>query len=325
MNALVTGGTGFIGSHLVDTLLKQGHTVTCLVRNTTKTAWLTGKPVVFVKGTLEDKDALMRAVSGADVVFHVAGLTAARSRGDFWRGNVEGTKHLLDAATTVPGLKRFVHVSSLAAVGPATEGHPVDERTPYHPITTYGESKRAAEDLVFSYSRRLPIAIVRPPAVYGPRDAGVYTYFQTLSKGIMPLIGFSDKMVSLVHVQDVVNGAILAATEEGAVGEAFFISSEKFYSWREIGGVTKRVMNKRAVSVRVPHSVVWAVSSISQFLGRFQAKPPIFDREKGQDIVQRYWTCDVKKAKEILHYRESIDLADGIKETVEWYRSTGWL
>lgn len=325
MKALVTGGTGFIGSHLVDALLAEGHEVRCMVRNMANPQWIHGKPVEFIHGTLDSLVALEKGMDGVDVVFHVAGVTAARSRKDFFHGNVEGTRNALEAALKSTSLKRFVHVSSQTAVGPSKKDNPVNETSPCYPITTYGESKKAAEDVVKEYAGRLPVTVVRPPAVYGPRDPGIYSFFKTINNGLMPLIGFGEKQVSLVHVRDLVQGIILAGTVDGAVDEIFFIASDKFYTWPEVGAVTKQVMKKRAIQLNVPHGVIHVAAAFSQFLGRFQEKPPIFDREKGKDVVQGYWTCDIKKAKEILNYRQRVELLEGITETVEWYRANGWL
>lgn len=325
MNALVTGGTGFIGSHLADELLARGYHVRCLVRNTSKTAWLEGKPFEFVQGTLFDTEVLAKAVEGVDVIFHVAGLTAARTKQEFYQGNAVGTANLLAAAAGSKTLKKFVHVSSETAVGPSTKNHPVDESSPCRPLTSYGHSKLAAEEFVQSYGSALPWTIVRLPAVYGPRDRGVYSFFQTVQMGLLPLIGFDVKELSLCHVRDVVNGLILAAESDKSTGEVFFIGSEKFYTWKEVGAVTKKIMKKRTVQVRIPHWMVMSIAVVSEVLGRFQSKPPILNREKGTDIVQRYWTCSVDKAKHILHYRQTVELAEGIQETVDWYRANGWL
>jgi len=325
MNILVTGATGFIGSHLAERLISGGHRVRCLVRKTANTRWLEGANVELTYGGLSDKDSLGVAVQGMDYIYHSAGLTAARSPEEFFRGNYEGTKNLLEAAVGAGTVKRFVHLSSQAAVGPSRSATPIDETAPAHPITAYGESKWAAEEEVQKFASRFPITIVRPPAVYGPRDTGIYTFFQTVKAGILPLIGFQEKLVSLVHVRDLVNGIVLAGEAEVAAGQTYFIASEKYYSWREVGDAAKRVMQKRAVTVHVPHSIVYTVAWISEFFGRFQAKPPIFNYEKGRDITQRYWICDIAKATRELGYRQTVDIETGFRETVDWYKRMKWL
>ncbi|HZV12723.1 MAG TPA: NAD-dependent epimerase/dehydratase family protein, partial [Candidatus Kapabacteria bacterium] len=169
MKALVTGTTGFIGSHLAEQLLSKGYDVRCLVRKTANLRWLENKPFELVYGGLSDMASLVAAVKDVDCIYHVAGLTAAKSREEFLRGNRDATRNLLEAAgENGNALKRFIYVSSQAAVGPSPTAKPIDETFPYHPITAYGESKKAAEEEVQKFSSVFPITIVRPPAVYGP-------------------------------------------------------------------------------------------------------------------------------------------------------------
>jgi nucleoside-diphosphate-sugar epimerase len=259
-------------------------------------------------------------------VYHVAGVTAAKTKEGFYRGNHLATKNLLSVCAQYNShIKRFIHVSSMAAVGPSLNGIPLNEQTPFHPITTYGKSKMAAEQEVHKHSDTFPTTIVRPPAVYGPRDVGVYTFFQSIKKGIRPLMGFKDKHVSLVHSTDLVNGIILAGESQRAAGQTYFISSERFYSWDEIGEVASRIMNKKTIRVKIPIPIVFLVAGISGFFGLFSKKPPILDFEKGRDIVQAGWICDVTKAKQDLGYKQTVSLEEGVRETIAWYREHGWL
>ncbi len=328
MKALVTGSTGFIGSHLVEALLDRGYDVRVLLRPSSNAQSLGHLKVEAVRGSFDDAASLEPAVDGVDIVFHCAGVVASKDRAGFFRGNVDSTRNLLDAIESVnPGLRRFVHVSSLAAVGPSPGEHePVDETVPWGPITTYGESKAAAERIVTDRMERVAATIVRPPVVYGPRDVGVYTFFQTVSRGFTPLIGFDRKLVSMIHVEDLVQGFILAAEAEAAEGETYFITSDRFYTWEEVGRATTKLFGReRPRFIRVPHPLVFAVAGLSGLIGRFQKKPPILDFEKGRDITQRYWTCSAEKARRELGFEAAIDIERGVASTVEWYRSNGWL
>ena len=186
MNVLVTGATGFIGSHLAERLLADGHRVRCLVRRTANRRWLGDPRLELADGSITEPSSLPAAVAGIDIIFHVAGLTAARSREEFFRGNHDGTKNMLEAAARAGKPLRFVHVSSQAAAGPSPTATPIDESFPCRPITAYGESKRAAEEEVLKYADQFPITIVRPPAVYGPRDNGVYTFFRQSNPAFFP-------------------------------------------------------------------------------------------------------------------------------------------
>lgn len=328
MKAFITGATGFIGSHLAEQLHAKGYDVRVLVRETSNTKWIDHLPVEKVVGSLSSVDSLRKGVEGVDYVYHIAGVVAAKSRDGFFRGNVDATRNLLEAVKEVnPGLQRFVHASSLAAAGPAgSENDPIIESIHYNPITTYGESKAEAEKVVNGYASELPVTIVRPPAVYGPRDVGVYSFFQVVAKGFAPLIGFDRKVVSLVHVDDLVRGFILAGESPESKGETYFISSEEFYTWEHVGQIAAHAFGKKkARYLRVPHALVYTAAGLSGFLGKFQKKPPILDLEKGRDITQPYWICSVDKAREQLGYRQLISIDEGVQQTVDWYRAQGWV
>jgi dihydroflavonol-4-reductase len=328
LKALITGATGFIGSHLAEHLHAKGYELRALIRPTSDTKWLKHLPVEYVTGSFGDIDSLRPAVEGVDAIYHVAGVVASKDRKGFFDGNQVATANLLDAAIAHnPSLSRFVHVSSQAACGPSPSADaPVDETTPMRPITTYGESKAAAEREVIDRMSRIPATIVRPPAVYGPRDVGVYTFFQVVKRGLAPLIGFDRKLVSLVHAHDLVRGFVLAGESSVAVGETYFISSERFYDWKEVGEVTARIMGRRRpLYLNVPHPLIFGVAAVNGFVGRFMKKAPILDYEKGRDLTQGFWTCSVDKARRQIGYRESLTLEQGVRNTVEWYREHGWL
>lgn len=327
MKVLVTGATGFVGSHVVDVLLERGHDVFYIARSTSNLRWLDGKIAKRVDGSLFDVNSLRPAVEGMDIVIHVAGLTAAKNEAEFMRGNRDATQNLLDAIRAyAPGLTRYVHISSLAVCGPAAElDQPINEESPLRPITAYGRTKKLAELCVTSCGD-IPWTIVRPPAVYGPRDEAILTFFQTINKGLASFIGFDEKRVSLVHVRDLARGIVDAAFSEVAVGQTYFISSDETYTWDQISAVTASVMGKRKLlRVRLPHSVVLSIAGTVGFFGKLAGKPPVLDFEKGIDLTQRYWICSTTKARRELGYRQEMSLADGIRDTVEWYRKASWL
>jgi nucleoside-diphosphate-sugar epimerase len=323
----VTGATGFIGSHLVDELLKKGYKIKCLVRKTSNLRWLEGKPVEYVYGGLFDNEILAEAVKEADYVYHIAGVTFAKTKKEYFRGNSEATKNFIEVCyKTNPHLKRFLFVSSQTAVGPSPDkDHPVDESTGYHPITTYGRSKMEAEKAVIEYFDKMKCTVVRAPAVYGPRDVAILEYFKAMSMGLQALVGFQEKLVSLIHGLDLVDGIILAAEAQAAVSQIYFITSEKFYSWKEVGGMTTRLMGKKSIRIKIPHFAVYTVGAFAQFFSMFQKKPAILNIEKCKDITRQYWTCSPEKAKRELGFKENLGLEKGFAQTIEWYRKAGWI
>ena len=326
MHALVTGASGFIGSHLVELLLTKGYTVRCLLRKTSSTAWLKDLPVEIVYGDVFDVTALESAVRGVDYVYHSAGLTKAKKKDEYFRANAEGTRLLLEAAIKInPSLKRFVFLSSQTAAGPSPSATPVTEEIEPHPITTYGRSKRAAEEIVLAARDRLSTTIVRLPAVYGPRDKDIYAFFKTMRGGLQPVAGFKDKFVSLLHVADVVRGIVMAGESSVSAGQTYFLSSNRIYGWDEIGRITSQVLGRRALTVRIPEWGIYTVSAFAEFFSLFSSKPALINFEKAKDMVQDYWTCDSSKAKRDFGYEQQVSAEEGIKATISWYVQQGWL
>ena len=324
--AFVTGGTGFIGSHLVERLLSRGYRVRCLIRNPEKPGYLANLPVELFIGDLFSSGTLERAISGVDYVYHVAGVVGSKDKEGFYKQNRDATRNIVEITSRIaPGLRKFVFVSSAAAVGPAINGTPGDETTPYHPITTYGKSKMQAELEVLKRKDAIPVSIVRPTAVYGPRDSATFDYFKTIEKGLEPLVGFKDKFVSLVHSTDLVNGIVLAGETSAAAGQVYFLGSARAYSWSDIGTIAKRVMGKKALRIRLPEPLVYAVATTAGLFALLGDKPSVLNFEKGRDMVQESWAFDISKAKREIGYNPVVGLAEGIKETVDWYRANAWM
>ncbi len=324
--AVVTGANGFVGSHLVDLLLGKNYKVRCIIRKTSNLRWLEGKNVEIYDNGLFDNDGLRKAFKDAEYIFHVAGVVKSKKPEGYFKGNVDTTRNLLNVSLEFKDtIKRFLIVSSQTATGPSLNSKPVNEETECHPITTYGRSKLAQEKLSQAYMDRIPITICRAPAVYGERDTEILIFFKTFNKGLMTTIGFDKKKISLIHVIDLVNGFLLAAVNDNAKNQIYFISSEKYYTWKEIGNVTSNITGKNPIKVKVPHSVVFSIASAAQFFAMFSSKPATLNIEKAKDITQNSWTCDTSKAINDLDYHQKISIEEGIKRTVEWYKEMKWI
>lgn len=328
MKVLVTGATGFIGSHIADQMKEKGADVKCIIRKTSNLQWVENKGYELVEASLSDVDSLKEVVKDVDIIFHSAGLTAARNMEDFIRGNVTGTKNLFEAAVqNAPNLKRFVHLSSQAAVGPSDSLLEMStENKPHNPLTSYGKSKKMAEDYLNANKEKLPITIVRPPAVYGPRDVATLPMFKAAKKGIGTLIGFDDKYVSLISSMDLTNGVIESAFSDKSIGETYFIASESYYNWTEIINAMGKAAGKENIfKIRIPHSIVKIMGNANGLIGKITGKPPVFDSEKSIDFIQKYWTCSIEKAKKDFGYEQKYSLEEGMRLTYEWYKSNGWV
>lgn len=326
MKALVTGATGFVGSHLVERLLGAGMEVACLMRPTSDQAVLEGLDIERRVAALEDADSLRRAVRGVDYVFHAAGLTRARTPQEYLAVNADGTGRLLEAllAESVAP-ERFVYVSSLAAVGPAPSPEPPDETAEPRPIDGYGASKLAGERVVLDHADRLAITIVRPPAVYGPRDTNFLPLLRsTLRLGRVPMVGKPSKQASLVYVTDLAEGLRLAAESPKAVGRTYFIASGN-HPMSEVVEAVCAALDMPPRRLRLPSLLARLAGEIGQLKWAITGRPQIVSRRKVRDMLQPRWTCCWDRARQELGYREAVNLKEGMRRTVQWYTEHGWL
>jgi dihydroflavonol-4-reductase len=324
--SVVTGASGFVGSHLVDKLIAEGHQVKCILRSTSSRRWLENKPVEIIDCGLFDKEALKNVLKDANYLYHIAGIVKAKEEEEYFKGNVETTRVLLDALLEVnPKIERIIITSSQTACGPSVDGKPCTEETLEHPLTRYGKSKLAQEQLAKKYMVKLPITIVRPSAVYGERDTEIYLFFKTYKQGLMTMVGFDKKKVNLVHVDDLVNGIYLSSISQKSKGETYFIGAEEHYDWDQIGEVCRKAFGKKAITIRFPHFLVYTVATVAQFFAMFSSKAATFNIEKARDFVQSSWTCDVSKAARDFAYHQELSLEAGMIRTIDWYRAMKWL
>ncbi len=321
--ALVTGGTGFVGSHVVDALLEAGWRVRCTVRATSNLRWMEGKDAELVVADLRDSAGLKRAVDGIDALFHCAGLTRG-SRDELFAANEGGTRTLLDACSRNSRRVRFVYCSSQAAAGPGTLARPREEDDPPNPTSDYGRSKLAGEEETRKYAERLEVAILRPVAVYGPRDEDTLPYFQMAVKGVVVVPGIRRRLVQLVHARDVAAALLLAAEDDRAVGRTYFVGHPEILDWRRLASeIAKAVGGRRAVRLRLPSPVMKMAGLGAQMVG--SGKPGQLDRRRAADMLERAWTCRVTRLISELKWEPVYDSEAGLKQTAEWYQEEGWI
>lgn len=329
MKVLVTGGTGFVGSHLCKRLSDAGHDVRVLLRQTSSRKNLESLQVKYqaVLGDLRTKENLQEAVSGVDVIFHVAACLSAVDLDVLMQSNVTGTRHLAQAAIEYnPGLKRFVYVSSLAAVGPAKTEEPQTEAATPAPISWYGKSKRYSEVELEKLKDKLPFIIVRPPAVYGPRDQGMREFFKVVNQGIDLRIGWfqrKPRLLSFVHVDDLVEGLFqLGMSRKNiASGEAFFICEDRTYTWEEAFALIAQGLQKRALTVYVPQLLLLVLAVVQTLLGRLLKREFPLTIDKYKELTARHWICSPAKAKELIGFEAKFSLQQGFRQTAEWYQA----
>ena len=327
MRALVTGGTGFVGYHLVSELLQKGHEVTCLVRQSSNTEWLEELGgIQYATGELTHPESLIDAVTDIDVIFHLAGAVIAVDREGYFRINRDGTANLLNAALQHnPDLQNFIYVSTQAAGGPTPHDTPRTEDMPPEPVTHYGASKLAAEAYLQRFTDKLPIKIIRPPSVYGPHDVGVFTFFQIIDKHLQVYFLGQDLQLSLIYVQDLIRGILLLAEQDIASGEVFYIDDGTPRSLRDIQTEIARAMDVTTFKLPIPRKMLYPLAGISELIIKLRNKPSFFNLQKIQEITQPAWTCSSEKLQKTTGFTPEYSLSEGAKITAEWYKSHGWL
>jgi nucleoside-diphosphate-sugar epimerase len=324
MRVLVTGGTGFLGSHLVERLLEEpGTEVYALVRNPSKLRWLEGiDRVRLLPGDLLDLPALP---AGLSCVFHLAGLTKTLKSKLYYTVNREGTANLLQAIERQSCAPRFVHLGSIAAGGPSAPRRPVSEGDPPRPVSPYGESKLLAEMEVFKYKDRFPVVTLRAAAVYGPRDDDFLEYFRWMKRGILPLVGQGKKSLSLLYVRDAVRAVLLAARPGVPSGEVFNIADSRIYSWEDIGRTVAGLLGKKLIRVRFPLWSAYLASAASEGIGRLGGGMSALNVSMYKQMKPSSWVVDVRKARQGLGFESRFSLEEGMGETIAWYLWKGLL
>ena len=317
---LVTGATGFVGSHVLDKLRAGGDAVRCLVRSPSALRRLP-PGVETAMADLATGQGIEAALAGVDTVIHLAGVTKALSAADYYAGNTRATETL---ARALQGRSiRLVHTSSLAAVGPSLEGRPLDEGAIPHPVSTYGKSKLDSERIARAL---VPGAvIVRPPVVYGPRDRDVFQILKSIAQGLVLEVAGGDRWFSAIYAEDLADGLLAAARAPEAAGRTYFLAHRKPVSWRELGATAARIIGRPPRMIRVPVLTAKGVAFFAEIWSHLTRNPAIISREKVAEACCRFWTCDPARAAADLGFEAPTPLATGLAKTLAWYKEAGWL
>lgn len=322
MRAFVTGATGFVGAHLVDALRQRGDAVTCLVRDPAKVRALGWTDVRVIDGDLDAPTALREGCAGAEIVYHVAGRISARNLGEYLAVNRDGTARVLEAATRHPP-RRLVHVSSLAVGGPTVPGQPIDETRAPAPVTDYGRSKLAAEELVRRAA--VPWTIIRPPVVYGERDRETLRIFRLARARLGPVIGDGSQELSVVYAGDLASALIAAALAPAAAGHVYYAAHPAVTTSRGLVEAVGSAVGARPWIVPVPGTLariaLWTVGSLAHLAGR----ATVLSADKANEFLAPAWTCRADALARDAGWRATTDLATGLTRTAAWYRAEGWL
>jgi nucleoside-diphosphate-sugar epimerase len=317
MKILVTGGTGFVGSHLIRQLLADRNRVHALVRDSRRLSTCDFKEEIFlVHGDLFDANPFP---DDTELVFHLAAVTKTVSAREFTHVNVEGTRSLLEKLRPLKNLKKAVLLSSLAAAGPSRQGTPLREETPAAPISLYGKSKLAQEK-VFAERCPVPFIIIRAPIVFGPGDMDMLDAFRIVGKGIILLLGRRERRYSVIYVKDLVRGMIVAALSP-CQNEIFYVANAEAIEWQSFMEQVSRLLGRQKTrKILVPEILGRVLAEFSQLRIRALGKRAIFNRDKFKEMKCSAWVCSAEKIGARLHFQPRSTLQAALEETIDWYR-----
>ncbi len=320
MRVLVTGANGFIGSHLCELLKQQNYQVRALVRKTSNLKWIEKLGLELIYGDLREKDSLINAVNGVEVVFHTAAVLRPKDKNDFLQVNYQGTE-LLARVSAKAGVRRFILFSSVAAAGPVGPEEKLTEDREPRPVSEYGKAKLAAEQAVLGFKDLLNPVILRFPAVYGPRDRDGLIFWRMLSKGVAPVLGGT---FSLIYVTDAVRAAVLSATVMLPTNRdpIYFISDGVCYTFYDLVREWERITGKRVFTFRVPSFLGFFAARVNFWLAR---EGTVFNPDKMKELTQQCWVCSDERANAELGFKPSVPLNQGAEITLKWYQEAGWL
>src|SRR5512140_1392703 len=318
----LTGGTGFVGSHVADALLAAGFHVRALVRRPDDVAWLKGTGVDVVKGDVRDAATLPALVECAAAVVTVAGKTSARSEAEHMAANAAGTDNVAAAVRAHAPGAHVVLVSSQAAGGPSRDGERVTCASAPGPVSSYGRSKRAGEEALRGSG--VPFTILRPCAVYGPRETAIRDLFVAASRGIVPVLAGGRPRIHMVYGPDVA-AAVRGALERGPRGETFYVAHPEILDYASIAETLAGLPSRRPFRLPVPASLIRGAGHIVGALSTFGKGAPVFNSEKAEEMLQPAWLCDVEDAQVALGQPFRTDFETGARLTWDWYVEHGWL
>jgi nucleoside-diphosphate-sugar epimerase len=321
---LVTGATGFTGSHLVRSLVADGVPVRVIARSAERARQLLPDSVEIVEGDIADPDVIERAMQGVGRVYHLAAVYREAKHPElrYREVNVEASRLLLEAAVRRSVL-RYVHCSTVGVHGHIASP-PADETAAYAPGDVYQATKCEAEQLALSYRDRIPLAVARPTAIYGPGDTRLLKMFRLITQQRFPLLGGGDNYYHTVHVRDLVRGLRLLGTHSNAVGEVFILGGESYLKVSELAAMIASAAGVPAPWLRLPVRPFQLVGSLVEKLCvPLGIEPPIYRRRV--DFFTKSRAFSIEKARRLLGYRPEVRLAEGIQETMDWYVAHGYL
>lgn len=326
MKVLLTGASGFVGSHILDSLCARGIPTAVLLRPASNQRFIQAHlPQLDVRiGSISDPQSLGAALQDITHVIHCAGCVKALHISEFYTVNHMGARNVVEAVNRQPGrIQRLVHISSLAAGGPAVPDRPAREEDPPHPVSEYGRSKLAGEQEVRNCESEH--VILRPPAVYGPRDDAFLPLFKAIKAHILPRFGGGRLALSFIFVKDLAEIAVACLTHPAAGGKTFYVASPEITKAHALAEEIASQMKTWTLTVPLPTAALWPLCQLQEAISRLTGRPAVLSRQKYAELRAPGWVCDPARLRQELGLVCATRLKDGIADTLAWYRQQGWL
>jgi nucleoside-diphosphate-sugar epimerase len=327
MKVLLTGANGFVGSHILDSLHARGLATVALLRRASNQRFIqVHLPRLEVRvGSLSDPQSLDAALRDVTHVIHCAGCTKALRQSEFYEVNQAGTRNVVEAVNRQQGrIQRLVHLSSLAAGGPASPDQPAREDDLPHPVSEYGRSKLAGEQELHDVCKTESV-ILRPPAVYGPRDEAFLPLFKAVKAHILPRFGGGRQALSLVFAEDLAEAVATCLTHPAAAGKTFYVASSEVTTARAVAGEIAEQMKTWTMPLSLPTVALWPLCCLQETFSWLTRRPSVLSRQKYAELRAPGWVCDPTRLRQEVGFVGGTALKNGIAKTLAWYRQEGWL
>ncbi len=318
MKVLLTGATGFVGSHIVEELISNNHDVIAAIRKTSNLKWIKDSPVQFEYCSLNDVETLSKIVSSVDVIIHCAGVVRALNWENYYTTNVAGTKNLIQAAIkNKSNIKKFRYISSQAAMGPSKTEKPKILTEKEKPVSNYGKSKLLAEQEVKKLEGQIPYTIIRPASVYGPRDKDIFIFFNLVKHHLKPNT-YNKRFIQLVFVKDIAKVISLSLNNKNTNNKTYYLCDGNIYTWKDVATTIAKANNIKTIPIVLFDFIFKTVASFYELVAKITKKPQVLSKEKIIEMLQTYWTADNSNIIKDTDF-EFTKLENGAKITYNWY------
>ena len=324
---LITGANGFIGSTIVEKALSLGWNVTAAIRKGSDLSHLKTFSISYLEVNYSNKIELTKILTESptfDYIIHNAGTTKASTKEAYLEVNLGYTQTLVESlieSNRVP--RKFLFVSSLAAIGPVKYGKTIDAHTIPTPVTWYGQSKLAAERYLETLLN-FPWLVIQPTGVFGPKDKDIFIFIKMINKGLELYIGNKEQNLSFIFSEDLAD-LMLTILQKGTIHQKYIGSDFKNYVSSDLGNAVKSASLVKTIKLKIPASVINLVAILSEKIGKIQGKTPPLNLDKMNELTAESWWCNPDNLPQKVFWQPKFDLFTGMQKTIKWYKDNKWL